>query len=130
MTSDCGWGCTIRCAQMLIANAILRLRLMYRLEIVRLFDDSARGQRPSAFSIQNIAVKGLDQGKLPGDWYGVNATANVIQELNEKYRPLPNFKICVFNDGNIICDLIDAQGKASSDIEAKMANNLEMQTLT
>ena len=71
-------------------------------------------------------MEGLDQGKLPGDWYGVNTLTNIIETLNEKFRPIPNFKICVFNDGNIISDLINKQGQASSDIEAKMATNVEL----
>jgi hypothetical protein len=43
LSTDCGWGCTIRCTQMLIANAIKRTKVMDRLEILRLFDDSSRG---------------------------------------------------------------------------------------
>jgi hypothetical protein len=54
-----------------------------------------------------VAVEGLELGKAPGDWYGINAISHIIQGLNEKYSPIAGFKVCVFNDGNIICDQID-----------------------
>jgi hypothetical protein len=55
LSSDIGWGCTIRCSQMLIANALLRATFdscsCNRLSILKLFDDNARGIPASAFSI-------------------------------------------------------------------------------
>ena len=103
MTSDCGWGCTIRSTQMLIANVIrIAYKTMDASDILKLFDDNERGKNESAFSIQNVAVEGLEFGKLPGNWYGVNTITNVFEVLNEKYRPLPDFKVCVFQDSCII----------------------------
>jgi hypothetical protein len=52
-------------------------------------------------------AEGLLAGKVPGDWYGVNTIANIVCELNQRYRPVKGFKICSFNDGNMICEVID-----------------------
>ena len=71
-------------------------------------------------------MEGLELGRTPGDWYGINAICHIIQGLNEKYSPVAGFKVCVFNDGNIICDQIDQLGGSSSEIEAKMAGATEM----
>jgi hypothetical protein len=39
-------------------------------------------------------LEGLDYGKLPGDWYGINNITAIMLGLNEKYSPIKNFKIC------------------------------------
>lgn len=60
---------------------------------------------------------------MPGEWYGINSITNIFEALNEKYRPVPDFKVCVFNEGHIICDVLDNIGRAKSELEAKMGNN-------
>lgn len=49
---------------------------------------------------------GLCHGKLPGEWYGPNAIAVMLKDLNKLYRPFNNFQVCVFHDGNIYYDKI------------------------
>ena len=66
-----------------------------------------RGQKASAYSIQNVALEGLKYGKFPGDWYGVGNIAHVMEALTEKYQPIKNLKICVFQDGNLILENIE-----------------------
>jgi hypothetical protein len=56
-----------------------------------------------------VAVEGLKYGKLPGDWYGVGAISNIIETLTERYEPVPNFRICVFQEGNIILEDIESR---------------------
>jgi hypothetical protein len=51
----------------------------------------------------------LKYGKLPGDWYGVGAISNIIETLTERFEPVPNFKICVFQEGNIILEDIESR---------------------
>jgi hypothetical protein len=42
------------------------------MQVIRMFDDNKRGLTEAPFSIQNIAVLGLEEyKKLPGEWYGV-----------------------------------------------------------
>ena len=77
-----------------------------------------------------MAVEGLELGRAPGDWYGISAITHIMQGLNEKYSPIGGFKVCVFNDGNILCDQIDQLGRSSNEVEAKMAGTSETDTLS
>ncbi len=100
---------------------------MERLEILKLFDDNERGKKESAFSIQNIAVEGLKCGKLPGDWYGVNTITNVLENLNEDFKPIPFFKICVFQDSCVVCERIEHCGKTTDTKEDEDLNQSMLQ---
>ena len=51
--NDNGWGCTVRCLQMLVANAINQSTMSRKL-----FDNNVRGSE-APFSIQNVAEVGL-----------------------------------------------------------------------
>jgi Peptidase family C54 len=84
------------------------MKLLPYLELNR-FDDNYRGMKEHGYSIQNVAVEGLKYGKLPGDWYGVGAISNIIETLTERYEPVANFKICVFQEGNIILEDIESR---------------------
>lgn len=75
-------------------------------------------------------MEGLELGRAPGDWYGINAISHIVQGLNEKYSPIAGFKVCVFNDGNIICDQIDQLGCSSNEVEAKMVGTNETDSLS
>jgi hypothetical protein len=99
--TDNKWGCTLRCLQMLVANA-----LESRGDSKFLFGDNKRA-REAPFGIQNIAEVGLkDFGVYPGEWYGINCMSLIIESLNQQLSPVPNFSICTFQDGNINFDKI------------------------
>jgi len=52
LTTDNGWGCTIRCLQMLVANCLLKHGIVIDpVTNLELFDDNKRGVRESAFSL-------------------------------------------------------------------------------
>eukprot|EP00347_Sterkiella_histriomuscorum_P012007 403370248 len=111
LTTDCNWGCTIRSAQMMIANALQQSTFMYPVNsILKLFDDNIRECTESAFSIQNIAIQGLQIGRFPGDWYGVSSITTILQSLNDNYKPFSQFEICTFQDGYIVFETIMKKG--------------------
>lgn len=85
-TSDTGFGCMIRSAQCLLANALLVLRLgrdwrrrkgdLEEKKLLALFADDPR----APFSIHNFVEYGAYAcGKYPGEWFGPSAAARCIQ---------------------------------------------------
>ncbi|XP_029165782.1 cysteine protease ATG4B isoform X1 [Nylanderia fulva] len=88
-TSDKGWGCMLRCGQMVLAQALITLHLgkdwqwmpetknSTYLKILSRFED----KRAAAFSIHQIALMGASEGKEVGQWFGPNTIAQVLKKL-------------------------------------------------
>ncbi|MCL4132760.1 UNVERIFIED_CONTAM: hypothetical protein GTU68_057165 [Idotea baltica] len=88
-TSDKGWGCMLRCGQMVLAESLIRFHLGREwrwcpeegdgtyLRIVALFEDD----RKQPFSIHQMAQLGVSEGKKVGQWYGPNTVAHVLKKL-------------------------------------------------
>lgn len=87
LTSDKGWGCMLRCGQMVLAQALLNLHLgrewcwsaeskcQAYLKILRLFED----RRGAVYSIHQVAQMGATEGKEVGQWFGPNTIAQVLK---------------------------------------------------
>ena len=87
--SDQGWGCMIRCGQMLLAETFSRLYLKrtfkwdspgntgnpYYWKILSYFRD----EKLAPYSIQQIAMMGVSEGIQIGKWFGPNAIAQVLK---------------------------------------------------
>ena len=114
LTTDNSWGCTVRCLQMLIANSLVQTKLTVpqgkyedqglglnqkkqrELDILQLFHSDRRGP-VAPYSLQNVAEIGLTKyGVYPGDWYGINTASLVFEDLDTKYTPINQFRICTF----------------------------------
>uniref|UniRef100_A0A4W4ECZ0 Cysteine protease n=1 Tax=Electrophorus electricus TaxID=8005 RepID=A0A4W4ECZ0_ELEEL len=89
-TSDNGWGCMLRCGQMILAEALIRRHLTrdWRwlrgerqkegyISILHAFID----KKDSYYSIHQIAQMGVGEGKSIGQWYGPNTVAQVLKKL-------------------------------------------------
>ncbi|XP_050528847.1 cysteine protease ATG4B-like [Daktulosphaira vitifoliae] len=88
-TSDRGWGCMLRCGQMVIGQALIFLHLgrdwrwnpdkrdIDYLKILRMFED----KRSAPYSIHQIALTGVSHGKQIGEWFGPNTIAQVLKKL-------------------------------------------------
>ena len=127
INTDCGWGCMIRSGQMLVANAILQLKLgrqwrwfdpskfpnmavdagdeLMHKKIIRLFGDNLE----SPLSIHNfMEIAENSFSKKPGDWFGPTVTAHLIKQVVEKNREncelLKNFNVYVATDNTIYKD--------------------------
>ncbi|XKL61028.1 hypothetical protein PGB90_008085 [Kerria lacca] len=89
ITSDKGWGCMLRCGQMVIAQALLFLHLSREwrwtsatkdkvyLRILHMFEDL----KCVPYSIHQIALTGASEKKQVGEWFGPNTVAQVLKKL-------------------------------------------------
>lgn len=94
-TSDRGWGCMLRCIQMLYSNTLTRHHFnrdwrwqdntssLYN-SILRDFLDDPNG----LYSIQQIAKAGCSAGKDVGTWFGPNTACQSIKILKEFNKEL------------------------------------------
>ncbi|KAL4648226.1 cysteine protease ATG4A isoform X1 [Arapaima gigas] len=89
-SSDAGWGCMLRCGQMILAQALVcwHLGREWRWDkdrsppeeywrILHCFLD----KKDSCYSIHQMAQMGVGEGKLVGEWYGPNTVAQVLKKL-------------------------------------------------
>ncbi|EDV28478.1 uncharacterized protein TRIADDRAFT_20340 [Trichoplax adhaerens] len=89
-TSDKGWGCMLRCGQMILGQALVmrhlgrdwrwfknKEQLANYWKILKLFLDS----KDSLYSIHQIAQMGVSEGKKISQWFGPNTAAQVLKKL-------------------------------------------------
>lgn len=89
-SSDAGWGCMLRCGQMMLSQALIcqHLGREWRWEkqkkqpeeyyqILQCFLD----RKNSCYSIHQMAQMGVGEGKSIGEWYGPNTVAQVLKKL-------------------------------------------------
>ncbi|KAK6105853.1 Peptidase C54 family protein [Brugia pahangi] len=88
-TTDQGWGCMLRCGQMLLARVLIvrhlgrnwlwdrDVMLTEYKRILRMFQD----KKNCLFSIHQIANMGVSEGKEIGEWFGPNTAAQVLKKL-------------------------------------------------
>ncbi|KAF8791261.1 Cysteine protease ATG4B like protein [Argiope bruennichi] len=91
--SDSGWGCMLRCGQMMMAQALVchflnrdwrvvpdqppEKKHLYKM-ILRWFGDSLSDNSP--FSLHHLVSLGENYGRKAGDWYGPTHAAQVLRD--------------------------------------------------
>ncbi|XP_018367548.1 PREDICTED: cysteine protease ATG4B isoform X2 [Trachymyrmex cornetzi] len=125
-TSDKGWGCMLRCGQMVLAQALITLHLgkdwqwmpetknNTYLKILRRFED----KRAAAFSIHQIALMGASEGKEVGQWFGPNTIAQVLKKLIV-YDEWSSLTIHVALDNTLIVNDILRQCRVEGGVTAE-----------
>jgi len=118
LTSDKGWGCMLRCGQMILAQALISRHLgsgwlwdsgkpdLNYLQIIKMFED----RKAAPYSIHQIALMGASEGKNVGEWFGPNTVAQVLKKL-AVYDEWTAMSIHVAMDNLVIIEDIKSQCK-------------------
>merc|ERR1719354_182830 len=88
-TCDQGWGCMLRCGQMMLAQALVCRHLGRDWSWTRQRRDdnyttilkAFLDRKDAVYSIHQIAQMGVGEGKQIGQWFGPNTVAQVIKKL-------------------------------------------------
>jgi len=99
-TSDVGWGCMLRCSQMLLSQALIKQNnFASKNEIIKLFLDNQR----FPFSIHTMISEGNKFGKNPGDWYGPHMACHVIKNCYDNSKET-DLKVIIAEQGTLYED--------------------------
>lgn len=113
LTTDKGWGCMLRCGQMVLAQAFVCVHLgrdwiwtentknSIYLKILHMFED----RRTAPYSIHQIALMGASEGKEVGQWFGPNTVAQVLKKL-ASYDDWSSLVIHVALDNTVVINEI------------------------
>mmetsp|Transcript_3200 Transcript_3200/g.3473 ORF Transcript_3200/g.3473 Transcript_3200/m.3473 type:complete len:553 (-) Transcript_3200:211-1869(-) len=101
ITSDSGWGCMLRAAQMMMGYLLRRHYFgpdwrvpKAKDELLRKNDDYCEILRwfldfpgfPHIYSLHHITQSGMKYDKLPGEWYGPSTASYVLRDLSKIHR--------------------------------------------
>ncbi|CAO1308690.1 unnamed protein product [Diamesa serratosioi] len=115
LTSDKGFGCMLRCGQMVLATALTNLHLgrdwtwtsdtkdSTYLQIVSRFEDI----KTAPYSIHQISAQGIDEGKKVSEWYSPNVIAQVLKKLVKFDDDFSKLVVHVALDHQLATDDID-----------------------
>ncbi|XP_062867225.1 cysteine protease ATG4A isoform X2 [Trichomycterus rosablanca] len=118
-SSDTGWGCMLRCGQMILAQALIcsHLGREWRWECegrqpaeyqrtLQCFLD----RKDSCYSIHQMAQMGVGEGKSVGEWYGPNTVAQVLKKL-ALFDDWNSLAVYVSMDNTVVIEDIKKQCK-------------------
>uniref|UniRef100_A0A7S4AEE5 Cysteine protease n=1 Tax=Pseudo-nitzschia australis TaxID=44445 RepID=A0A7S4AEE5_9STRA len=124
ITTDAGWGCMLRSAQMMLSHA---LRIHFKSRHWRpdpsttkaREDDFVAGlmtwfadfpsKMESIYSLHNMCAAGMAKYEvLPGDWYGPGTACYVIRDLVALHQQRQSnlFRVHVSSEGTVYNDLV------------------------
>ncbi|KAM3835069.1 cysteine protease ATG4B isoform 1-T1 [Vipera latastei] len=121
-TSDTGWGCMLRCGQMIFAQALVgrhlsrdwrwmkgKKQIDNYYNVLNAFID----KKDSYYSIHQIAQMGVGEGKSIGQWYGPNTVAQVLKKL-ATFDTWSSLAVHIAMDNTVVIEEIRRLCKANS----------------
>lgn len=128
-TSDVGWGCTIRVAQMLLLHALSRhLRIPFEANPFLLASFIAEAGDSSVFALRQFIEVGKKYfGRRPGDWQSPSSVSYVLQLLVAQNTMVQGLTVHVATDGVVSKAemLADMNGLCEEDIACLCSQRAE-----
>ena len=128
-TSDCGWGCMLRSAQMMLAESLFRRECLQgssvasrslRENILKLFADSP----DCPYSIHEMCLRARKYGKKAGEWFEPTSTLLIACELLKDRMALDHIRAIVARDG-----ILDASSLLDDDFLGSQIEEEEEEVL-
>lgn len=118
LNNDVGWGCMIRCGQMLMASAVQKKIGMrnedIRRQYIELCSDNSSGEK-APFSIHNIVLYAAKQYNItPGQWFRGTTIMMSLDGLNKHYKPPLAHDIRIFTSVDSLVNISEIYKKVFS----------------
>lgn len=99
LSNDIGWGCMIRCGQMLLCRTIMTSKdietSQARAKLLAMFRDNEDGE-VAPFSIHNLVLFAQKEFLVePGQWFRATTIMMSLEAMNKKYFPNQSCKISI-----------------------------------